>query len=369
MNLLVSIASRFLLGISERAGTIIQGACIVNIKDEKPENENRRSISVIMPVYNGTTFIKQSLPPLIEMQARGEVLEVIVVDDTSSDNTPEVARSLGARVLPSGGRLGPGAARNVAAREAQGDILWFIDADVIVHENAARIMLSGFKEEGVVGVFGSYDDEPPAQNFLSQYKNLVHHYYHQKAKKEASTFWSGCGAVIKEAFLKQGGFDVEMFKRPSIEDIELGYRLIAAGGKLLLLTNLQCTHLKEWRFVNLIHTEVFCRAIPWARLMLSRGSLDNDLNVGKAERIKAALAGVMVITILLVLVGVLSWLWPVLVIFFVVYANKDILKLFYRRKGGLFAFRGFLFHQFYYLYSTAAFVWAVLGTRLGIKIA
>lgn len=327
------------------------------------------SISVIMPVYNGTEFIKQSLPPLVAMRDRGEVLEVIVVDDTSSDATPEVARELGATVMASGGRLGPGAARNVAAREAKGKILWFIDADVIVHENAARVMLEGFNDDRVVGVFGSYDDKPPAQNFLSQYKNLVHHYYHQRARKEASTFWSGCGAIRKKAFLEQGGFDIEMFNRPSIEDIELGYRLIEAGGKLLLLTDLQCTHLKEWRFGNLIHTEVFCRAIPWGRLMLRRGGLDNDLNVGINERVKAVLAGVLVLTALLSLGGVISSLYPLLVALAVAYANWDLFKLFHQRKGVWFAFRGLVFHQIYYLYSTSAFAWALLENKLGRKAA
>lgn len=337
--------------------------------NESDSTEKKLTVSLIMPVYNGTEFIKKSLPPLVAMKERGELLEVIVVDDTSSDATPEVARSLGADVMPSGGRLGPGAARNVAAKIAKGDILWFVDADVIVHDDAAQVMLTGFAEPGVVGVFGSYDDAPPAQNFLSQYKNLVHHYYHQRAKRDASTFWSGCGAIRREAFLAQGGFDVEMFKRPSIEDIELGYRLIAAGGKLLLLTDFQCTHLKEWRFVNLIHTEVFCRAIPWARLMLSRGGLDNDLNVGVGERIKAALAGLAALAILLALPGVIPWTYAVIIAAVILYANRDITSLFYQRKGFIFALQGLLFHQLYYLYSAAAFVWVMLENRLGIKLA
>jgi len=181
----------------------------MNNNDSKSESERTLTVSVIMPVYNGIEFIQKSLPPLIAMKERGEIVEVIVVDDSSSDDTPDVASKLGATVIPSGGRLGPGGARNIAARNTKGDILWFIDADVIVHENAAKIMMTGFDNDEVVAVFGSYDDEPPAQNFLSQYKNLVHHYYHQRAKKDASTFWSGCGAVKKDVFLKQGGFDIE----------------------------------------------------------------------------------------------------------------------------------------------------------------
>lgn len=70
----------------------------MNGQEREHQNTTPLSISVIMPVYNGTEFIRQSLPPLIAMRDRGEVLEVIVVDDTSSDDTPDVARSLGATV-------------------------------------------------------------------------------------------------------------------------------------------------------------------------------------------------------------------------------------------------------------------------------
>lgn len=327
-------------------------------------NSNILTISVIMPVYNGVEFMEKSLPPLMAMQERGEVAEVIVVDDSSTDNTAQFAESLGARVLPSGGRLGPGAARNVAAEKALGDILWFIDADVIVHEDTATLMLEGFNSDDVVAVFGSYDDKPPAENFLSQYKNLVHHFYHQKASENASTFWSGCGGIRKAAFLAEGGFDIEMFKHPSVEDIELGYRLISSGGRIRLLTNLQCTHLKEWRFVNLVHTEVFRRAIPWSRLMLSREGLMNDLNVGKDERFKAGMAGLLFLSLLACLLGIVGLPILILVVLVVLVVNKDIVALFYRRKGLLFSVGGFLFHQFYYLYSSTAFVWALAEHHL-----
>jgi glycosyltransferase involved in cell wall biosynthesis len=321
-------------------------------------------ISIIMPVYNGHDFIVRSLPPLVDMVKRGEVREVIVVDDSSTDDTAQLATDMGARVIPSGGRLGPGAARNQAAEQAVGDILWFVDADVIIHDDAAGYMHEGFAEPGIVAVFGSYDDNPPAQNFLSQYKNLVHHFYHHRGRKEASTFWSGCGAVRKDAFMAAGGFDVELYTRPSIEDIELGYRLREAGGKILLIPELLSTHLKEWRFVNLIHTEVFCRAIPWSRLMISRSGIVDDLNVSTGERLRALLAGVLLLVFLAGLVGLLPW-WsflPVLAI--AAYANRSLVTLFYRRKGLLFAIMGLLYHQLYYLYSSFAFVYSWLEYRV-----
>jgi glycosyltransferase involved in cell wall biosynthesis len=331
---------------------------------QSPNPTGELDITIIMPVYNGRDYIVKSLPPLIDMQRRGEVREVLVVDDSSTDDSASIAANLGARVMPSGGRLGPGAARNEAARLAEGDILWFVDADVIIHDDAARYMHEGFAEPGVVAVFGSYDDQPPAQNFLSQYKNLVHHFYHHRGRREASTFWAGCGAVRKDAFLAVGGFDVERYKRPSIEDIELGYRLRRAGGKILLFPELQSTHLKVWRFVNLLHTEVFCRAIPWSRLMIEQTGVVDDLNVSSMERLRAALAGAFLLVILAAVAGLLPWWSVVAVTAVVIWANRSLLALFYRRKGLLFAAMGLAFHQLYYLYSSAAFVYSVLECRL-----
>jgi len=318
------------------------------------------SVSVIMPVYNGKDFIARSLPPLVKMMKSGEIVEVIVVDDSSTDNTAELAMEMGARVMPSGGRLGPGAARNMAATDAKGDILWFVDADVIVHEDAAEQLKKGFIEPDVVSVFGSYDDKPPARNFLSQYKNLVHHYYHHQASRDASTFWAGCGAIRKDAFLYVGGFDIETYKRPSIEDIELGYRLIEAGGRILLLPELLSTHLKVWRFMNLIHTEVFCRAIPWSRLMLQRTGIVNDLNVGVAERLRALLAGLLLLILILVATNILPWWLLLMMLIIVTTANTGLFKTFLNRKGIFFAIGGILFHQVYYIYSSAAFAWCWL---------
>lgn len=317
-----------------------------------------KGISVIMPVYNGADFILLSLPPLIDMRERGEILEVIVIDDGSTDDSRQVAQHLGARVESSGGRMGPGGARNQAAEIAHGEILWFVDADVVVHANAANYVASGFEDPQVVAIFGSYDNKPAARNFFSQYKNLVHHYYHHHAGDEARTFWSGCGAVRREAFLAVGGFDVERYKYPSIEDIELGQRLIQAGGRIRLQRKMQCTHLKVWRFGNLIHTEIFRRAIPWSRLIISSGiGIPNDLNVSNKEQVRAIIAAVLLLSILGLVLGFIHPIVFILPFLLMLHANREVGRFFYRNGGFLFACRALLFHQVYYLYSAAAFAW------------
>lgn len=319
--------------------------------------QKKLKISVIMPVYNGMGYIEKSLPPLVKMKESGEVEEIIIVDDSSTDGTADYVTSLGLKLIPSGGRLGPGAARNMAAEIALGDVIWLVDADVIVHDDAVNYIHEALSDGNVVAVFGSYDENPPAQNFLSQYKNLIHHFYHHRGRKEASTFWSGCGAVRKKEFLEQDGFDVELYKRPSIEDIELGHRLIKAGGKILLIPEMLSTHMKEWRIMNLLHTEIFCRAIPWSRLMLNSTGIVNDLNVGITERLRAVLGCLFFLALLLAVMQIIPWWAPVVIYSLALLVNFKLFRLFLNRKGLIFSLSAMLYHQFYYLYSTGAFAW------------
>jgi hypothetical protein len=55
-------------------------------------------------------------------------------------------------------------------------------------------------------LFGCYDDAPAAQNFIAQFKNLLHSYTHQQGSQDATTFWAGCGVVRRTVFAAIGGF-------------------------------------------------------------------------------------------------------------------------------------------------------------------
>lgn len=109
---------------------------------------DKLTISVIVPAYNAAHYLEKSLPPLLAMRERGEILEVIVVDDCSPDPTNiATAERLGATVVRMPVNGGPGAARNHAAKIAGGDILWLVDADVVAHEDAARVLRTAFGGE------------------------------------------------------------------------------------------------------------------------------------------------------------------------------------------------------------------------------
>jgi len=327
-------------------------------------HEAGAAVSVVMPVYNGEAVLRQSLAPLLAMRRSGEVAEVIVVDDGSTDRSATIATDCGARVVSSGGRLGPGGARNVAATTAVGDILWFVDADVVVHDDAAREVLAAFAASGAAAVFGTYDDRPPARNFLSQYKNLVHRFYHHRERGEADTFWAGCGAIRKHVFLATGGFDAQRYPYPSIEDIELGVRLRSRGLRIVLAPEIQATHLKIWRWRNLIHTDIALRALPWSRLIQSQSGLPDALNVGVGERLNAMLAAVFALSAALGAAQVVPGWIPLVFLVAVAVANARLFVFFRRARGLAFAVAAVAFHQLYYLYSSTVYGLCWIEARL-----
>ena len=253
-------------------------------------------LSVIIPVHNGASYLKSCLASL--RQSTFSEYDCIVVDDASSDDSAEVAASFDCRVIRLSTNQGPSIARNQAAREAQGDILFFIDADVCIPPDMLQRVWDRFAEDPQLdALIGSYDEQPSQHNFLSQYKNLFHHYVHQTSRTTASTFWSGCGAIRREVFAQYNGFSEE-YKRPAVEDIELGYRMRADGRKMLLDKRLQVKHLKAWTFWRLIRTDILDRGIPWIELILRNASMPDDLNVQVSQRISVALVYLLLLSVL-----------------------------------------------------------------------
>lgn len=317
-------------------------------------------VTVVVPVYNGAATLARCLAPLVAFARASSIAEVIVVDDGSTDDSARIAADAGARVLASGGRLGPGGARNRGAEEARGDVLWFVDADVVVHDDAARVLADALARTGADAVFGTYDEAPGDPGFLSQYKNLAHRHQHCSADPAAETFWAGCGAVRARAFADAGGFDARRYPRPSIEDVELGLRLRARGFTIRIEPRLEATHLKRWRFADLVRTDLRDRALPWTALIVE-GRMPAVLNTRPAELARAALAWALALSLPAAATGFVPAWTPLALYLAGIVAQPGLFALFLRARGFAFALGAIAFHQVHYLYASAAFVAARLG--------
>ena len=331
------------------------------------EETRAPNISVIIPVYNGAAFLKSCLQAVAASDYRP--YECVVVDDGSTDGSRAIAAEfpMPVRIVDiSAGPRGPAYARNRGVEAARGAILFFLDADIVLSPGALRRVASLFQERtDVAAVFGSYDSRPAAAGVVSRYRNLLHHFVHQNGDREASTFWAGCGAIRRSVFQRISGFNEKRFSRPSIEDIELGYRLRQSGYRILLDKGLQGTHLKRWSLYSLIQTDVVCRAIPWSRLILDTHRAPYDLNLKLGQRLSVTLVGLAVAFLALALVR--SEFLPLSLLAFLglVLLNRKLYRFFLRQHGVFFAAACIPLHFLYYLYSGLSylFVWAVFRVK------
>jgi hypothetical protein len=184
----------------------------------------------------------------------------------------------------------------------------------------------------------------------------LHHHVHQQGREEAFTFWGACGAIRRDVFLGVGGFDERRYRRPCIEDIELGYRIKATGHRIFLCKDLQVKHWKQWGVVSLFCTDFFHRALPWTELILRSRRLDNDLNISRAARVKVILAYLLAGA--LALSSLRPWaLLPAAALATLLFVlDVHLWYFFWRKRGPLFALRTVPWHWFHYGYGGLAFV-------------
>jgi len=282
--------------------------------------------------------------------------ELIVADDGSTDDTVTVAASAGATLIrTTNPGSGPALARNMAAAAAHGDLLFFCDADVAIRpDTLAHIQRLFATDPGLTALFGSYDDRPGDSGFISQYKNLFHHYVHQHASEDASTFWSGCGIIRREAFTKYGGFS-SRYQLPSIEDIELGYTLKRHGHRIWLDKTLQVKHLKRWTVASLLHSDIIARGIPWTLLLMRERAFLNDLNLQTHNRLSVVAVYVGLLCLALGLWQPLALIGAFTSALALVIMNQDVYRYFAEKRGPAFALGVLPMHWLYYFYNGISF--------------
>jgi glycosyltransferase involved in cell wall biosynthesis len=231
-------------------------------------------ISVVIPVRDGAATLEGCLRSLQEETLaaglEGGQLEIVVADNGSGDNSPEIAERRGCRVLRLPPESGVSAARNAGARAAGGEILVFTDADVEFRPGALREIRAALADPAVQGVLGIQDPDAAYPEFVSRFKNLWMAYSYLRLRGSVPLFYTAAAALRRSVFLTLGGFD-EAYRRPHVEDTEFGQRLGEAGVRVEVRPAFRVDHRKRYTLAGLLGTD-FRRSAGLARLFLRRRS-------------------------------------------------------------------------------------------------
>lgn len=314
-------------------------------------------IAVVVPAHNGAIALKKCLTAITGSSREPD--QVIVVDDGSTDPTVCKLASefefdyFSVPAAPAG----PANARNLGVGQTKAELVLFVDSDVVLARDSIEKVVNVFSANpDTHALFGSYDSSPAVTTTVSRYKNLLHHFVHQQGNHKASTFWSGFGAARREVFLAVGGFD-RSYRKPCIEDIEFGARLVKAGYTIQLCPEIQVKHLKHWTLTGMIHTDIFCRAIPWTKMMINQNiGVSDDLNTSVKSRVSAIAAILFSLSLVCVVAG--YPLHHITMFFLGAYISLDwkLFKFFQRTGGWRLAVGGAALHLIYYLYASITFV-------------
>ncbi len=193
---------------------------------------NLPEFSVIIPAYQAEATIGRCVTALNAQTMPRSRYEIIVVDDGSTDRTAAVALEAGADRVVTIPHRGPGAARNAGAEVARGDILLFTDADCEPLPDWLDQMTAPFADPQVVGVKGAYRTRQ--RSLIARLVQLEYEFrYERMARLPTIDFIDTYAAAYRrDAFFRYGGFATDI-PVPSVEDIDLSFRMAQAGHLLL----------------------------------------------------------------------------------------------------------------------------------------
>jgi len=198
-------------------------------------------VSVVVTVYNAERTIAQCLESIMKLEYLRDKLEIIVVDDGSTDNSLNIVKEYRIKLIQKN-HGGYPSAMNTGIKSAAGGIIVIIDSDIVVSNDWLVKVLEEFSESKV-GIVGGYIATAETKSFWSRLAGFeLEDRYHKIKSKYVDYVSTTCTAYKKEIFDDVGFFD-ETLRRDSDEDFT--HRVFKAGWKIVLRKDAVCFH--EWK--------------------------------------------------------------------------------------------------------------------------
>lgn len=218
-------------------------------------NSDKLNFSVVIPAFIKNIRDIVNLDNCITaiLSCSPAPLEIIIVDDGSV--IPIINNNNKKIKIINQENMGPADARNVGANSSIGDIIVFVDSDVIVERNVfEKLALTFTNEPEIAAIWGTVSINHNNLNIISTYKNLSHYYFTMLLDRYTYHLTTMFSAVKREYFFKTGGFDVSL-KTVSVEDVEFGREIFKNGGIIVLDKTIKCKHNHSFTFLEFVKND------------------------------------------------------------------------------------------------------------------
>lgn len=308
-------------------------------------------VSVIIPNYNGSATIGKCLEAAFSSKYRK--FEVVVVDDCSTDKSIDIIKQYPCRLVQLDKHSGTSRARNVGARNSKGEILFFIDADCLLQDNALSVAIKSISGRDDMVIGGTYTKIPYDNNFFSTFQSIFINYFETK-KKEPDYIATHAMVIDTGCFHKSGGFSEDFL--PILEDVEFSHRLRRSSYKLIMNPDLLVRHIFNFTLVKSL-MNAFNKSKFWTIYSLKNRDLLSDSGTASVE-LKTNGASFFINSIstsLFLSSGKEGFLFVVPLTFIInVLTNRGLMMAFYRTKGLLFAIAATTYYMMLYPIAVVA---------------
>ncbi len=188
-------------------------------------------VSVVVPARNRPDQTRACVESLLKLDYPAERLEIIVVDDASEPPLANVLAGLPVRLVRLSDNLGQSSARNLAAAQARGDLLAFVDNDCLAEPQWLRALVP-YLDDPAIAIVGGRVVAPPASGTVAAFEAArspldMGAYAGEVAANSVVAYLPTCNLIVRrEVFQAVGGFDAQMALG---EDVDFIWRVRQAG--------------------------------------------------------------------------------------------------------------------------------------------
>lgn len=292
---------------------------------------HNKKISVIIPSFNSAGTIRRCIMSVIG--TRYPYLEIIVVDDVSIDESPQIVEKLClefpeiVKLIKQDVNGGPAKARNRGAEIAKGEYLFFLDSDTEMFPDT----LQNFADcmEKADAVTGIYHYESLNKGFAQTYKALLNYYFFSRMGTIEYEVYDASRAGVKtKVFRSLGGFNENLGWGMDYENEEFGYRLVKEYKNLLDPSVVVKHEFPDWKKLTKTY---FSRVSLWAEIFFYRKKFESGGVTSVNTGISTASLIISLVTVPLIAFNIKFGLIPLFFFFLYVYGYFGFLKFVFKK--------------------------------------